>query len=77
MAAPATTSEWPPTYLVREYTDKSAPCSSGRWNTGPSKVLSQISSGLSPFCCWASSWAMWANKAMSTMVLVGLDGVST
>ncbi|MEY9697418.1 hypothetical protein ABIE71_000161 [Bradyrhizobium diazoefficiens] len=28
-AAPAIRSEWPPTYLVSEYSDRSAPCSIG------------------------------------------------
>ena len=42
---PATRSEWPPTYLVSEYMTRSAPCSSGFWNTGPRKVLSTATGG--------------------------------
>ena len=45
MTPPATRSEWPPTYLVSEYMTRSAPCSSGRWNTGPRNVLSTATGG--------------------------------
>src|SRR5215211_6320424 len=40
ITAPPTTSEWPPRYLVVEWTTASAPSSRGRWRAGVAKVLS-------------------------------------
>ena len=53
----------------------SAPWSSGRWKTGPSRVLSQTMIGRRPWRAPISS-AIRRSSAMSTSVLVGLAGVS-
>lgn len=68
--APPTTSEWPPTYFVVEWTTASAPSSSGLCRTGVAKVLSTTSR---PPARWVSS----ATAAMSVTVRKGFDGVST
>ena len=49
-SAPPTTSEWPPKYLVVEWTTTSAPRVSGCWRYGDAKVLSTTSSA-------PASWA--------------------
>src|SRR6202161_4290179 len=71
---PPTRSLWPPTYLVREHSEMSAPHFSGVWNIGPSIVLSTATGGLYPWDV-ASSSAIVAQAARSTRPLVGLAGV--
>ena len=51
-AKPPTTSEWPPRYLVVEWTTMSAPSSSGRCRYGVAKVLSTTTSAPT---AWAAS----------------------
>ena len=70
---PPTRSLWPPTYLVREHSEMSAPHFSGVWNIGPSIVLSTTTGGLYP-CALDSSSAIAAHAARSTRPLVGLAG---
>ena len=74
-AAPAIRSEWPPTYLVSEYSEISAPCSIGRWKTGPSSVLSHAMIGTWS-CASPMLSAIRRIIAISTRPLVGLAGVS-
>ena len=45
---PPTRSLWPPTYLVSEHSEISAPHFSGVWNIGPSIVLSTTTGGRCP-----------------------------
>lgn len=71
-ANPPIRSEKPDRYLVAEYSTTSAPCRKGCWNTGPSSVLSTITSGRS-----ARTAAHWAACRRSVIVSVGLAGVST
>ena len=52
---PPTRSLWPPTYLVREHSEMSAPHFSGVWNIGPSIVLSTTTGGLYPWDVASSS----------------------
>ena len=42
---PPTRSLWPPTYLVSDSSEMSAPCFSGFWKIGPSMVLSTTTGG--------------------------------
>ena len=69
ITAPPITSEWPPRYLVVEWTTRSAPSSSGCWRYGEANVLSTAS--MAP--CW---WASSAMAAMSRIWSRGLVGVS-
>ena len=68
ITAPPTTSEWPPRYLVVEWTTAVAPSSSGRWTIGVAKVLSTTT---------ARPSAASTTAAMSTSLSSGLVGVST
>ena len=67
---PPRTSEWPPRYLVVEWTTASAPSSRGRWRNGVANVLSTTHHAFR----W---WAKVATAAMSAMASIGLVGVST
>jgi hypothetical protein len=69
ITAPPTTSEWPPRYLVVEWTTTSAPSSSGRCRYGEAKVLSTTRSA--PWSCASS-----ARARMSVTFSSGLVGVS-
>src|SRR5690606_19795653 len=69
-SAPPTTSEWPPQYLVVEWTTTSAPSASGCCRYGVANVLSTTSSA-------PASRAIAPNAAMSAMFSSGLVGVST
>ena len=73
---PATRSEWPPMYLVSEYMTRSAPCSSGRWNTGPRNVLSTVTGGRGSPCSRPSHSEASRINRRSTRLLVGFAGVS-
>ncbi|MNV83524.1 hypothetical protein D3C71_1773370 [compost metagenome] len=53
----------------------SAPCSIGRWKTGPSSVLSQATIGVWP-CFLPIASATRRIMATSTRLLVGFAGVS-
>ena len=68
-AAPPTTSEWPPQYLVVEWITMSAPRVSGCWRYGDAKVLSTTSRA-------PASWATPASASMSAIPSNGLVGVS-
>src|SRR5215470_16748821 len=68
--APPTTSEWPPRYLVVEWTTASAPSASGFCRYGEANVLSTTSSA--PASAHSSATAL-----MSTIDSSGLVGVST
>src|SRR3984885_6057124 len=59
---PPTRSLWPPTYLVSEHSEMSAPHFSGVWNIGPSIVLSTTTGGLYP-CDFPSSPTIVAHAA--------------
>src|SRR5215217_8969526 len=67
--SPPTTSEWPPMYLVVEWTTMSAPRASGFWKYGEAKVLSTATNG-------SRSCAISESSAMSERVSIGLVGVS-
>src|SRR5918999_5055296 len=66
--APPTTSEWPPMYLVVEWTTMSAPRDNGFWKYGEAKVLSTAT--IAP-----RSRAMAESSATSERVSIGLVGV--
>src|SRR5215207_1034645 len=68
IAAPPTTSEWPPRYLVVEWTTAVAPSSSGRWTIGVAKVLSTTT---------VAPPAASTTAEMSITLSSGLVGVST
>src|SRR3954465_14819036 len=67
--APPTTSEWPPTYLVVEWTTTSAPSASGCWRYGDANVLSTTSRA-------PTSFVTDATAAVSAIPSNGLVGVS-
>src|ERR1700692_4932681 len=70
---PPTRSLWPPTYLVREHSEMSAPPFRSVWDIGPSILLSTTTGGLYP-CDFANSSAIFAHAVRSARPLVGLAG---
>src|SRR2546429_8523636 len=69
MTAPATTSLWPPRYLVALCITPSTPCSIGLWFTGEANVLSAKVVARTDFAAATASW-------MSVIIIVGFAGVS-
>ena len=71
--APATTSLWPPIYLVQEWTTTSIPISKGFWNKGVAQVLSIIV--VIPFSL--ESFAISGRSSILKVIVPGLSKYKT